>query len=146
MDLPRWFNYFSVILFLLIVGFSITNAVFYGLEIDNDDPNPPISSSNATILMWINIVLAILSLFAMIYFVWRIYKNKGLATESNPSSAPAPADSKDDEIKDLRERLKKLEEDNKSAQNPAAPSPPPVQNQANLVAAVAQNLPGGGNN
>lgn len=72
--MPKWFKFFGAVLFLLIAAFAVTNAVFYGLQTDNNDPKAPITSSNATILMWINIVLAILSVFALIYFVMRIYK------------------------------------------------------------------------
>lgn len=72
--MPKWFKFFGAVLFLLIAAFAVTNAVFYGLQTDNNDPKAPITSSNATILMWINIVLALLSVFALIYFVMRIYK------------------------------------------------------------------------
>ena len=72
--MPKWFKFFGAVLFLLIAAFAVTNAVFYGLQTDNKDPKAPITSSNATILMWINIVLALLSVFALIYFIMRIYK------------------------------------------------------------------------
>ena len=67
-----WFKIIIIIIGAVILAFSIANAVFYGRISGHGGCNSSISGSTATIMMWINIVLALLSFVLIAFGIWRL--------------------------------------------------------------------------
>lgn len=65
--ITKWVIFIILVFF---VGFSIANAVYYQRSKDTTEPNPPISKDAATIMLAINVVIAILStVFAIVIVI-----------------------------------------------------------------------------
>lgn len=70
--LPLWFEYLLLVLAIILLALSIANAVYYGRAANDHNPNPPITKTNAHIMMWINILLALASLTVLILEILRL--------------------------------------------------------------------------
>jgi hypothetical protein len=70
--LPLWFEYLLLVLMILLLGLSITNAIHYGRSINDPNPHPPITPATAHTMIWINIILALASITVIILLILRL--------------------------------------------------------------------------
>lgn len=85
------------IVLLFFIGFSIANAVYYGRSRNNKEPNPPISHNTATVMMVLNIIIAVLATaFAIVVMVsiakkYRVKNKRPMSVEMQTYTPYNPA-------------------------------------------------------
>lgn len=67
-----WFRLVVLIFSGFIVGFSITNAIFYNRIRTSTMTNLPVSQDTATNMLIVNIILAILGIVLLIWAIYRL--------------------------------------------------------------------------